>query len=72
MISLRVRVMLKLALVMAFAFFAAEVSFAEVAKSQVVSRELRSEKFSGNKIGTSPGRRMVVYLPAGYDSTTAR
>jgi enterochelin esterase-like enzyme len=64
--------MLKLALVMVFAYLTAGVSFAEAAKSQVVSRELRSEKFAGNKIGTSPVRKMVVYLPAEYDSTTAR
>lgn len=72
MISLRMRVVLKLALVVAFASLTAAVSFADAAKSQVVSRELRSEKFAGNKIGTSPVRRMVVYLPASYDSTTTR
>ena len=72
MISLRVRVVLKLALVVMFASLTTRVSLAEVAKSQVVSRELRSEKFAGNKIGTSPVRKMVVYLPAAYDSTTAR
>ena len=62
----------KLALVMVFASLTAGVSFAEAAKSQVVSRELRSEKFAGNKIGTGPVRKMVVYLPVGYDSTAAR
>jgi len=72
MISLRVRVVLKLAVVVAFTSLSVGVSFADAAKSQVVSRELRSEKFTGNKIGTSPVRKMVVYLPAGYDSTTAR
>jgi hypothetical protein len=72
MISLRVRVVLELAVVVAFTSLSVGVSFADSAKSQVVSRELRSEKFTGNKIGTSPVRKMVVYLPDGYDSTTAR
>ena len=72
MISLRVRVLLKVALVVVFASLSAGSLFAEAAKSQVVSRELRSEKFATNKIGTSPLRKMVVYLPAGYDSATAR
>ena len=40
--------------------------------SQLVSREIHSEKFADNKIGISPVRKMVVYLPAGYDSTNTR
>src|SRR5579859_5943573 len=41
-------------------------------KSQVVSREIDSRKFVDNKIGVSPARKMVVYLPAGYDGTNSR
>ena len=38
----------------------------------VVEREIHSAKFAGNKIGTSPDRHFVVYLPAGYESSTMR
>lgn len=40
--------------------------------SQVVSREIHSANFSQSKIGTSPIRKMVVYLPAGYDDSAKR
>jgi hypothetical protein len=61
MISTRI----DLTLVIAFASLSACASFADSAKSQVVARELRSENIARNKIGTSPVRKMVVYLPAG-------
>jgi hypothetical protein len=41
-------------------------------ESQVVSREIRSKNFAQNKIGVSPLRNMVVYLPAGYEGSNAR
>ncbi|HEY6412686.1 MAG TPA: alpha/beta hydrolase-fold protein [Edaphobacter sp.] len=71
MVSTRMRAA-KLAMVLAFISLSAGVLLADAAKSQVVSRELRSEKFAGNKIGTSPVRKMVVYLPVGYDGATTR
>jgi enterochelin esterase-like enzyme len=40
------------------------------AQSQLVDRELHSEKFAGNKVGSSPVRKMVVYLPAGYGESS--
>jgi hypothetical protein len=40
--------------------------------SQVVDRQIRSEKFAQNKIGVSPVRDIVVYLPQGYASSNAR
>jgi hypothetical protein len=40
--------------------------------SQVIGRQIRSEKFAQNKIGVSPVRNMVVYLPAGYERSNAR
>jgi pimeloyl-ACP methyl ester carboxylesterase len=46
--------------------------FAATAQSQVVSRELRSENLAHSKIGTDPMRKMVVYLPAGYDQSSQR
>ncbi|RSL17807.1 putative esterase [Edaphobacter aggregans] len=35
--------------------------------SRVVEREIQSKNFAQNKIGTSAVRKLVVYLPAGYD-----
>jgi|SRR6185437_8197531 len=46
--------------------------FAATAESQVVSRELRSESLAHSKIGTNPLRKMVVYLPAGYNESSQR
>jgi enterochelin esterase-like enzyme len=56
---------------MAFASLSAVLAFAD-SKSQVVDRELTSRNFAENKIGVSPVRKMVVYLPADYDATQAR
>jgi hypothetical protein len=38
--------------------------------SKVVSREIHSASFTQSKIRTSPIRKMVVYLPAGYDDSS--
>ena len=40
--------------------------------SHIVSREIHSEKFGQNKIGVSPIRKLMVYLPGGYDSSQTR
>ena len=72
MVSGRIRVALKLSIIAAFTLLSFGDLLADAAKSQVVSRELRSEKFAGNKIGTSAVRKMVVYLPAGYDGAATR
>jgi len=42
------------------------------ADSQVVLRELRSESVAHSKVGTSPIRRLAIYLPPGYDSGTSQ
>lgn len=52
--------------------YAVAGSDTQVTGSQVVGREMRSQKFAQNKIGVSPVRNMVVYLPAGYESSDAR
>jgi pimeloyl-ACP methyl ester carboxylesterase len=70
MISIRIRVALGLALAFAFASFSALPSFADSAKGRLVDRELQSKNFEGNKVGTSPVRKMVVYLPAGYEESS--
>jgi enterochelin esterase-like enzyme len=47
-------------------------TFAVSIKSQVIVRELRSEKIAHNKVGTDPVRKMLVYLPAGYDQSSSQ
>ena len=47
-------------------------TFAVSARSQVIVRELRSENIAHNKAGTDPVRRMLVYLPAGYDQSSSQ
>jgi hypothetical protein len=72
MISARIRRAPGLPVVMVFASLSVAPSFAGPAESQIVSRELRSENFAHNKIGTNPVRKMVIYLPAGYDGSSKR
>lgn len=45
---------------------------AQSAKGQVIEREIRSDNIAHNKIGTDPVRKMIVYLPAGYDGSAKR
>ncbi|MGA9673475.1 MAG: alpha/beta hydrolase-fold protein, partial [Terracidiphilus sp.] len=61
-------------LLIAFALtaFSEFSSFGETAKSKVLDRELTSKNFSGNKVGISPVRKMVIYLPAGYEASATR
>jgi hypothetical protein len=40
--------------------------------SRVVSSAIQSVNFSHSKIGTSPVRKIAVYLPAGYDESSQR
>jgi hypothetical protein len=48
------------------------VSAVAATKSQVIARELRSDHIAGNPIGIDPIRRMLVYLPAGYDPSSSQ
>ena len=47
-------------------------SAAEAMKSQLVAREIQSKRFAASKVGVSPVRKLVVYLPAGYDEERNR
>lgn len=47
------------------------MAFAASAASQLITRELRSENIARNLCGIDPLRKMVVYLPAGYDSSSS-
>jgi hypothetical protein len=69
MISSRTRIIFGLAVLVALASFGTVSSFADSTKSRLVDRELRSENIAHNIIGTDPVRKMVVYLPPGYDES---
>ena len=45
---------------------------AQSAKGQIVDRQITSMKFADNRIGVSPVRKMVIYLPPGYLTSTHR
>ena len=64
------RICVALALAFAFVSFSAVPSFADSIKSQVVDRELTSKNFTNSKVGISPVRKMIVYLPAGYEGSS--
>ncbi len=72
MVPIRIRRTTSLLIAFALAVFSAFSSSGESAKSQVVDRELRSKNFAGNKVGISPARKMMVYLPAGYYGSATR
>ena len=72
MVSIRTRSTPVLLIAFALAAFSAISSFAETAKSRVVDGELKSKNFADNKVGIGPVRKMMVYLPEGYDGSTKR
>jgi Putative esterase len=72
MISPRMRNALVFTLAFALVFLNELPAFAASAKSQVIARELRSENIAHNKTGTDPVRKMLVYLPAGYDGASSK
>jgi pimeloyl-ACP methyl ester carboxylesterase len=41
-------------------------------KSQLAPREITSKSFAHSKTGVDPDRKLLVYLPVGYDSSTRR
>ena len=47
-------------------------TFAQSSQSQIVDRQITSTNFTANKIGVSPVRRMVIYLPPGYRTSARR
>ena len=47
-------------------------TLAQAATIQIVDRQITSTNFADNKVGVSPVRRMVVYLPPGYGSSARR
>jgi hypothetical protein len=55
---------------LSLAFLNVGTTSAASSKSQVIPLELRSENIAHNKIGTDPVRKVLIYLPAGYDESS--
>ena len=47
-------------------------ALAELPQGQVVDRQIVSKHFAGNSIGVSPVRRITIYLPPGYGTSSRR
>jgi hypothetical protein len=62
----------QLALALALLVLSVPTFAKDATKSQLVEREIHSKFFENSKIGVSPVRKLVVYLPAGYDAETRR
>ena len=72
MISPRVQIGFVLTFAVAFALRTAAPTFAVSAPSRVIARELGSVSIAHNKVGTDVVRKMLVYLPAGYDESSSQ
>jgi len=72
MISPRTRNALVSVFALSLAFVNLDAAPAASVESQVLARELRSEHIAHNRSGVDPVRRMLVYLPAGYDPSSSR
>lgn len=70
--SARIASRLSPALALAFAVWSAVPALADSTTSQVVARELRSASIENNKTDTPPVRKMLVYLPTGYDEQSSQ
>lgn len=70
-LSSRMRTAVACIFVLALGSLNALLGFADSAKSRVLVRELRSARIAGNKAGTDPVRKMLIYLPAGYDESSS-
>ncbi|HMG02831.1 MAG TPA: hypothetical protein VK596_06840, partial [Edaphobacter sp.] len=68
--SKKLRVATTLALAILFTTLSA--SAADAPKSQLIPREIQSKNFANSKIGIDPVRKLLVYLPPDYDSSTQR
>jgi hypothetical protein len=47
-------------------------TLAQSTQGQLVDRQITSTSLADNKIGVNPVRKMLIYLPRGYDSSTRR
>src|SRR5262252_871973 len=72
MVSTRIRIGFMFTVALLLGLLNGVPSLALSAESQVIARELRSVNISHNKSGTDPARKMVIYLPAGYDESSSQ
>jgi hypothetical protein len=72
MIAARMRYTSAALVLIAFASLCVTPMQAATTPSKVVSRQIQSVNFTQSKINVSPIRKMVVYLPAGYDESQTR
>jgi enterochelin esterase-like enzyme len=72
MISARIRIVVGMALAFACASSSTLESFANTMRSRVEDRELTSKNFADSKVGILPVRKMLIYLPAGYDESSSQ
>jgi pimeloyl-ACP methyl ester carboxylesterase len=71
-ISPRTRNALLSMLAVSLVFLLAGAISAAPIKSQVLTRELRSENIAHNICGIDPVRKLLVYLPSGYDPSSTQ
>lgn len=68
----RMRTTLAFTVAVALSFLNAVPTFAVSERSQVIARQLSSVNLAHNKAGTDPVRKMLVYLPPGYDQSSSQ
>ena len=63
---------LRIAATLPLTIFCATLSAlaSDTPKSRLVAREIQSKNFANSKIGIDPVRKLLVYLPPDYDSST--
>ena len=66
------RMRLGLASALCLAFFNAVPALADGARSQLVEMRLQSVNIAQNRTGTDPARKILVYLPPGYDASAGK
>ena len=60
------------AFVLGVLWLTATVEAAALTESRLIDREIHSDNFAASKMATSPMRKLVIYLPAGYDESPQR
>lgn len=60
------------AIIAAVAALMVTPALAETPRSRILTPELRSRNLEHSKVGADPLRKMIVYLPAGYDGSSQR
>lgn len=72
MISIRMPLALRLGILFGSSFLTTLPGLSAPTKSELIEKELFSANIARNKIGTNPVRKLLVYLPEGYDKGSLR